>query len=227
MNMNMNMNRTIAVIPVKKHSTRLPGKNLKSFFGESLLERKIGQLQKVKIIDHIVVSTDCTIASKQAKALGVEVDHRPLDLADESRPLGDFFEYICNKYNSYSTLVWACCTSPLFDEAYLLQALEAYRGLSRKEHDSLIVTTAFKHYLMDASGPLNYKLGDGGHVNSQDLPELEVFTNGVVIAEITDVLAWRYNYGSKAYRLKVPQSVAVDIDTQEDYLAALAWSDRL
>lgn len=218
------MGKSVAVIPVKKVSTRLPGKNLLPFGNESLLQRKINQLKAVDKIDQIVVSTNWREAGEQAMALGVEVDWRPESLANESRPLGDFFEHICDKYISYKTLVWSCCTSPLFDSNWMAKAVDTYFAVVPEKNDSLIVTTEFKHYLMDANGPVNYQLGDAGHVNSQDLPVLEVFTNGVVIAPIRDVRNWRYNYGTNAYRLRVPQDVAIDIDTKADYLAALAWS---
>lgn len=213
----------VSVIPVKKNSTRLPGKNLKDFLGESLVQRKIRQLQRVKTVEHIVVSTDCDEAARQADVLGVEVDFRPKDLANETRPLGDFFEYIADKYRAYDDLIWSCCTSPLFDESWISIALDKYLQRDQSEHDSLIVTYKFQHYLLDQTGPINYGLGDNGHSNSQDLPSYYIFTNGVVIAPIDSVKIWRYNYGPAAIRLEVPQHVAVDIDTEQDYLAALAW----
>ena len=49
-----------AIIPVKKNSSRLPGKNLKIFGKENLLTRKIRQLKESKIADRIIVSSDCT-----------------------------------------------------------------------------------------------------------------------------------------------------------------------
>ena len=47
-----------AVIPVKKNSSRLPGKNLLPFGDENLLSRKIRQVKKSKIADRIIVSSD-------------------------------------------------------------------------------------------------------------------------------------------------------------------------
>lgn len=216
----------LAVIPVKKNSSRLPGKNIRDFNGEPLVERKIRQLQKVDMIDKIVLSTDCPTASKIAKKYNVEVDERPLDLANESRPLGDLFEYITNKYQVHTHLTWACCTSPLFDENWIKIAIDSYiDNCIEGDHDSLIVTTPFKHYMFDQFGPHNFKLGDSGHVNSQDLPELEVFTNGVVMAPMNSVRLWRYNYGPNAFRLSVPQNVAIDIDTYFDFECARCWAD--
>lgn len=214
----------VAVIPSKRNSSRLPGKNTKVFNGLPLIERKILQLKKIDRIDHIVVSTDCPTCVELAKKHEIEVDYRPHDLADESRPLGDLFEYISEKYKDFQHLLWACCTSPLFDENWIKIAIEKYlENAANQVYDSLIVTTPFKHYLLDENGPHNFSLGDAGHVNSQELPNLEIFTNGVVIAPMLKVKTWRYNYGPNAYRLSVPQNVAVDIDTYFDFECAAKW----
>ena len=52
------MNKFTAVIPVKKTSSRLPGKNLKAFGDENLLSRKIRQVKQSQIADRIVVSSN-------------------------------------------------------------------------------------------------------------------------------------------------------------------------
>ena len=75
---------------------------------------------------------------------------------------------------------------------------------------------------MDENGPLNYKLGIK-HLNSDSLPKLNLFTNGCLICSVKNLIKWKYNYGSNAYRYKVPQEKSIDIDTKWDYLTAIAW----
>ena len=89
--------------------------------------------------------------------------------------------------------------------------------------DSLITVYKFKHYMMDENGPLNYKLGTA-HLNSQDLPALDLFTNGILMAPISSVKKW--HYGPNAYRYEVNQKASIDIDTKCDYLAALSWLEE-
>lgn len=211
-----------AVIPVKKNSSRLPGKNILPFADCTLLEHKIKQLQQVRGVDEIVVSSDSDQMLEIGRSLGVRALKRPDDLANESRPLSDFFDYIVDVIDE-GILLWACCTSPLFDETCIQKAVDLYisKVLHSQKYDSLITTYEFKHYLMDDSGPLNYKLGLG-HTNSQDIPALHLFTNGALLATTRNVRKWRYNYGPNAYRLAVNQTQAIDIDTREDYLCAVA-----
>lgn len=213
-----------AVIPVKADSSRLPGKNIKPFGNENLLTRKIRQVKTSNIADRIIVSSDSEEMLQMAKDMGVEVILRPKDLADESRPFSDFLDYIVELIPE-GHLIWACATSPFFDEHLMVQAKQEYLKALNNGYDSLIAVYKFKHYMMDENGPLNYKLGLA-HQNSQDLPPLDFFTNGIIMAPIISVAKWHYHYGPNAYRFIVDQKASIDIDTKYDYLTALAWLDE-
>lgn len=210
-----------AVIPVKANSSRLPGKNIKPFGNENLLTRKIRQVKESGIADRIIVSSDSLEMLKMANDFGVEAILRPIQFADESRPLSEFFDYIADIVDS-GNLIWACATSPFFDEELMVKAKIAYEKALKEGYDSLITIYKFKHYMMDNNGPLNYKLGLA-HLNSQDLPALDLFTNGILFAPIKSVKEWHYNYGENAFRFEVNQRASIDIDTKLDYLAALSW----
>ncbi|EAJ6694379.1 acylneuraminate cytidylyltransferase family protein [Campylobacter coli] len=214
----------VAVIPVKAGSSRLPGKNIKPFGNENLLTRKIRQVKTSKIADRIIVSSDSEEMLQMARNMGVEAILRPKDLADESRPFSDFLDYI-TKLIPDGHLIWACAISPFFDEYLMVKAKQEYLRALGNGHDSLITIYKFKHYMLDENGPINYKLGLA-HQNSQDLPALDFFTNGILFAPIESVKKWHYNYGPRAYRFEVNQKASIDIDTKYDYLAALAWLDE-
>jgi N-acylneuraminate cytidylyltransferase len=218
------LKKITAVIPVKKNSSRLKDKNILPFGDSTLLEHKISQLKRLAGIDRIIVSSDSDIMLEKASSMGVDALRRPADLADESRPLTEFFDYISNEIND-GHLLWSCCTSPLFGSELMASVIDTYFKALNTGYDSLISVTPFQHYLMDESGPLNYQLPMMGaeHSNSQDLPRLHAFTNGVLLAPIKSVKDWRYNYGPNAFRFEVAQDVAIDIDTCYDYSAAVAW----
>jgi N-acylneuraminate cytidylyltransferase len=105
----------------------------------------------------------------------------------------------------------------------MIEAKKKYLKALDEGYDSLITIYKFKHFLMDEKGPLNFGFG-AEHKNSEDLPELHLFTNGIVISPISSVKKWRYHFGPKAYRFEVDQKASNDIDTRLDYLAALAWN---
>lgn len=137
-----------AVIPVKKKSSRFPGKNLKKFDNENLLSRKIRQLKKSAIANRIIVSSDCIKMLQIAQELKVEAIKRPKELADESKPLSDFFSYIVSLIPK-GHLIWSCVTSPHFDENLMIKAKISYLNALKQNYDSLITVYKFQHYLMD------------------------------------------------------------------------------
>ena len=217
------INKTItAVVPVKANSSRLEDKNFLPFGDfETLLENKIYQLKKCDKINKILVTSDSLRAKEISKKMGVEFELRPIEYANESRPLSEFFRYVASLLENNSNMLWACVTSPLIDEDDYTKIINRYFESITKGYDSIITVTKFKHYLMDSNGPVNYKLGEG-HTNSQDLPEYDLFTNGALICPVSSLIEWGYNYGPNPYRYSVPQSKSIDIDTECDYIMAKA-----
>ena len=213
-----------AIIPVKKNSSRLPGKNLKIFGKENLLTRKIRQLKESKIADRIIVSSDCSKMLQVAKDANVDAIIRPTCYADESKPATEFFPYLASLIPE-GHFIYSCVTSPHFDAKLMVEAKDKYLEAINNGYDSLITVYKFQHFLMDKKGPLNFGFG-AEHKNSEDLPELDLFTNGIVISPISSVKKWKYHFGPKAYRFKVDQKASNDIDTKLDYLTALAWEQN-
>lgn len=77
------MNKTICIIPARKGSKRIKGKNSKFFYNKPIIAHVIEKLKKFNLFDKIIVSTNCNYISKIAKKLKVEVLIRSEKLADE------------------------------------------------------------------------------------------------------------------------------------------------
>lgn len=212
-----------AVVPVKAHSSRLPGKNLLPFGGTNLLLHKIEQLKQVEEVDDIVVSSDSDEMLKMAEEAGVTALKRPKEYADESVPFGMFLEYLSNILPN-DHVMWACVTSPLVEPWLYRRAIKLYFEGLEGEFDSLITVEPMRTYFMDEDGPLNFETGLA-HKNSERLNPVYHFTNGINIAPKKKLAEWHYNYGSNPYRLMVGKREAVDIDDAYDYACALAMAE--
>ena len=105
--------KVVAVIPARKNSKRIPGKNYKKFNGKSIIANTIEKLKKSKIFDRIIVSTDSKKIALISKRCGAEVPFiRPKFLSGNyisSRPVirhslrflikeGYEFDYVCEVY---------------------------------------------------------------------------------------------------------------------------------
>src|SRR5688500_745377 len=75
--------RTLALIPARGGSKRLPRKNLLPFGGRPLLSHSIAAAQSVPRIDLCVVSTEDSEIADVSRGCGADVVHRPAELADD------------------------------------------------------------------------------------------------------------------------------------------------
>ena len=203
------MKKTItAIVPVKGNSTRLPNKNILPFGETNLLIHKLRQLKQVEEITDIIVSSDSDIMLKMAEEEGVTAMKRPEKYANESVPFGMFLEYICKEVPN-EHIMWACATSPLVEPYLYRKAIATYFEKLNEGYDSLITCCPFQTYLMDDNGPVNFKMGLE-HKNSEQLPMLYHFTNGINLAPKDKIIEWHYNYGPKAYKLIVNKREAAE-----------------
>lgn len=213
-------NKISAVIPVKGKSTRLPDKNLLPFGDSNLLKHKIGQLKQVNGIHEIIVSSDSEEMLSVGEKSGVKAVKRPIQYADESVPFGMFLEYLCDIVQG-EHLLYACATSPCVEPYLYEKAIHIYFQKLKEGYDSLITVTPYQTYLLDDNGPLNFKMGLE-HKNSEQLPKMYHFTNGINLAPVAKVREWHYNYGPRYYQLVVNKREAADIDDIYDYEIAKA-----
>lgn len=73
----------VAVIPAKKHSGRLPGKNMLQIQGKTLIAHAVEYARRSARVQKIVVSTDDVEIAQHAESLGVTVVMRGPELGGE------------------------------------------------------------------------------------------------------------------------------------------------
>src|SRR6188474_165385 len=82
--------RTLAIIPARGGSKRLPGKNIKPFLGTPLIGWSIRFALAYPGFDRVVVSTDSADIAATSIAEGLEVPRlRPAHLASDTAPTID------------------------------------------------------------------------------------------------------------------------------------------
>lgn len=217
--------RTItAIIPVRAGSTRLKNKNVAPFAGTNLLVNKIHQLQQVKEITRIVVSSDSDLMLEMAKAEGADIHKRAPEYCDEkTKTFGEVVRHIAESVDG-ETILWATCTSPLVFPKDYREAIAAYYPALEQGYDSLMSVESFKRYIWNEEGPLNYQLGLK-HVPSQQLPTLYFVTDGILMAPRKKMIEWAYFHGHNPYKFLVDKRTGCDIDDGLDLACARAWLD--
>lgn len=213
-----------AIIPVRAGSTRLKNKNILPFGeeGYNLLTHKIAQLQQVKEVTNIVVSSDSEEMLGMAIAAGATAHKRAPEYCDEkTKSFGEVVGHIASEVSGDHVL-WATCTSPLVKPETYSKGIYTYLYSLQEGYDSLVSFESMKRYMWDERGPVNYQLGKA-HVPSQQLPDIYLPTFGITLAPREKMIEWSYFHGINPYRFPMNKLESVDIDDVLDLEIAKAW----
>ena len=207
--------KTIAIIPARGGSKRLPNKNILSLGGISLIAHSILYAQQNNdIIDEVYVSTDDVAIKKIALDYGARVIDRPENLSGDFEPTVSALKHVLESLeDEVENVILLQATDPLRPEKLLKEAFETYQN---ENQDSLFAVTRNDQKLgkIEANKfiPFNYEIGQ----RSQDLEPL-FFENGLLyISKAKLILKGKIISGS-AFPYEVNSVFAhVDIDTQAD-----------
>lgn len=78
------MPRVLAIVPARAGSKRLPGKNLKSIAGHTLIGWAVSAAQRASLVDETIISTDSTAMLVEGMRYGALPQMRPTGLATDT-----------------------------------------------------------------------------------------------------------------------------------------------
>ena len=207
--------KNIVVIPARKNSKRLPGKNLLLVAGVPLVTHSIRYAKLNKdLFKEIIVSTDDPKIKKIALEEGVVVVERPshlsTDISSTVSALKHVLEVIHDKIENVFLLQ---PTNPLRPKSLLK---EAYKKFNQDRFDSLMTVTRSYKKLGKIENerfiPFNYFQGQ----RSQDLEPL-YYENGLLYITKASLIMEEKILGEKNFPFIIDHPYAnVDIDTKDD-----------
>ncbi len=134
----------LAIVPARRGSKEIKGKNTKIFNGKPLISWTIETLQKSKKIDHIIVSTDDEKVVNICKSYNIVIPRlRPKRLCKDNSLAIDVYKYCINEYNknirkNIKNFLVALPTSPLRTAKDINNSINLFEKL---KPDSLISCT--------------------------------------------------------------------------------------
>lgn len=222
--------RTLALIPAKGASVRLPRKNLLPVAGRSLLARTVDAAREAALFDRIAISTEDPEIAVAATALGLEVPFmRPDRLARDPAGVVDVALHSLDEWQArgeeYRTLVILLPTTPFRTAADIAGCMDRYVAAG---------ATALMSVCREAHSPLSSLiLRDGvltplhpewlhrtGAKATAATPTLVRANGAVTILDVARFRAEREYYIYPLVAHEMPWERGIDIDTQEDYLFA-------
>jgi N-acylneuraminate cytidylyltransferase len=210
------MNKTIAIIPARGASKRLPNKNILPLGGIPLLVHSI-QLAKANssIIDAIYVSTDDVSIKKIALQYGAQVIDRPDAISGNFEPTITSLQHALSVLDaSIENVVLLQPTNPLRPENILKDCFDKFQNMNC---NSLFTVSSNNHKLGKIAAnkfiPFNYEIGQ----RSQDLKPL-YYENGLLYICKASSIKQGKIITEDAFPFVVNHIFAkVDIDTQDDF----------
>ena len=206
---------TIAIIPARRDSKRLPNKNTKILGGIPLIAHSIlFAKENREIIDEIYVSTNDIEVKKIALKYDVNVIDRPDDLCGDFEPTVTALKHVLESIDEeVENVILLQPTNPLRPINLILEAIEIYK---KNKYDSLFTVSRNHHKLGKISNnqfiAFNYETGQ----RSQDLEPL-YFENGLLYITKASLIRKNKIISENAYPLILEHPfVSIDIDTQED-----------
>jgi N-acylneuraminate cytidylyltransferase len=208
--------KTIAIIPARGGSKRLPQKNIKILGEIPLLAHSILYAQANKeIIDEIYVSTDDNEIKKIALEFGAKVIDRPQNISGDTEPTVSALKNALEQIDEpVENVVLLQATSPLRPQNLLNEAFAFYQ----KEKCDSLFTVSRNHQKFGKIAdnkfiPYNYEIGQ----RSQDLAPL-FFENGLLYITKAALILDNIIISENAFPFEINHIFAeVDIDTQEDF----------
>ena len=159
----MSLNRNICVIPARGGSKRLPGKNIKEFFGKPVMAYAIKCAQESQLFDQIVVSTDSREIALVAKAYGAEVPFmRSARTSDDHATtmdvLAEVAEMLGKRGDKFDNLLCLYPVTPLVQPESLICG---FRMLQGHVDGVVFPVLEYKHPIWRA---LQIESGKGRHI---------------------------------------------------------------
>lgn len=209
------MKKTIAIIPARGGSKRLPNKNILPLGSISLLAHSINFARSHKDLqDSIWVSTEDEMIAKEALYYNAKVLKRPAELAlDTTTTIEVLQDVIQQLGEEVETVILLQPTNPLRPKNLLEEALLKFYD---NRADSLMTVTRnhqkFGKIINGSFVPFNYTMGQ----RSQDLEPL-YYENGLLYITKASVIKNGAILGENNIPFIVDHPFAtIDIDTQED-----------
>ncbi|WP_168213003.1 MULTISPECIES: cytidylyltransferase domain-containing protein [unclassified Bradyrhizobium] len=225
--------QTLAIIPARGGSRRLPGKNMRSFLGVPLITWSIRFAQRMNRFDKVIVSTDSEEIANVSRLAGVEVPYlrSPALATDVATSVEVVLDILAREWESnriYDLVALLQPTSPVRE---MSRWQEAFARIESGDCDAVvgvapIHTHPFHIFHQEEGGALR-PFGDtaGLHLRSQDLPQAVCIAGNLYLIRSSMLKSHRSFFPPGTVGVLCDQPCEdIDIDTEDDWVAAEALS---
>jgi CMP-N-acetylneuraminic acid synthetase len=210
------MTKIVALVPMRHHSQRVPGKNYRPLSGRPLFHHVILALLACPEITETVVDTDSpeVIAGLRQHFPQVRVIERPQPLRADDVPMNEILAYDTSQVEA-DFYLQTHSTNPLLRAETFSRAIQTLLK-SYPAHDSLFGVTRMQVRLWDQLGrAINHN--PAVLLQTQDLPPVYMENSCIYLFTRQTLLARRNRLGERPMMFEIDASEAWDIDNELDF----------
>lgn len=216
-----------ALVPMRHHSQRVPGKNYRPLAGKPLYQHIIETLLAVPEINTILVDTDSepVMDGLRANFPQVKIIQRPETLRAPEIPMNEILAYDTAQVEA-DFYLQTHSTNPLLKAETISAAINGF--LSKyPAFDSMFSVTRLQTRLWDSlTRPINHN--PAILLQTQDLPPVYEENSCFYLFTRQNLMARRNRMGERPLMIEIPRLEAVDIDEEADFeIADLLMCRRL
>ncbi|SNY40386.1 MULTISPECIES: pseudaminic acid cytidylyltransferase [unclassified Pseudomonas] len=215
---------SVAIIPARGGSKRIPRKNLLPFDGVPMIVRSIRTALDSGLFEQVVVSTDDADIAELALAHGAQVPFlRPAELADDFTGTAAVIVHALQQLPAFD---YACCvyaTAPLLQARFLREGFELLQQHPDKAFAFSVCSFGFpvqRALTLDGQGALTALYPEFRQTRSQDLPEAFQDAGQFYWGRSEAWLRGEVLYSSASLPVILPRHLVQDIDTLQDWKRA-------
>jgi CMP-N-acetylneuraminic acid synthetase len=206
----------VALVPMRHHSQRVPGKNYRPLAGKPLFHHILETLLAVPEIDKVVVDTDSepVMDSLRKYFPQVVIINRPEHLCADDVPMNDILLHDTAQVQA-DFYLQTHSTNPLLRPETVKRAIETFLA-AYPEKDSLFSVTRWQTRLYDQHGrAINHD--PSVLIQTQDLPPVYEENSCLYLFTRQNLLKRHHRIGEHPILFEIDQAEAWDIDEEIDF----------
>ncbi|HZM20845.1 MAG TPA: acylneuraminate cytidylyltransferase family protein [Anaerolineales bacterium] len=210
------MPQVVALVPMRHHSQRVPGKNYRLLVGKPLFHHVIETLLAVPEINEIVVDTDSepVIDGLRKYFPQVKIINRPEHLRSDDVPMNDILIHDTEQVKA-DFYLQTHSTNPLLKPETISRAIQLL-VTNYPKNDSLFSVTRLQTRLYDQHGTaINHNPRE--LIQTQDLPPVYEENSCLYIFNRENLLAKRHRISDHPLMFEIDADEAWDIDEELDF----------
>jgi len=218
------MRDLVALLPIKNHSERVPGKNFRCFAGKPLFRWILDTLLSLREISLVVINTD----ARQTLARNGLFDSERVEIRDRKHSIcGDFVSMNLVLEDDISAVpasayLMTHTTNPLVSADTIRSAIQLYQDGLSTGYDSLFTVNRYQSRFYRADGtPLNHD--PTRLIRTQDLHPLFEENSNLYLFSAESFNKTRARIGKNPRMMPTSPAESVDIDDQ----ASWEFAERL